>query len=79
MIFQSKYDRAWKLQKEQNQKRKEESPLMEDTSLEEEMTPGDIVEKGDILAMTLSAFVTFVPIVLVILLLLCGVSYFLLM
>ena len=67
MIFQGKYDRARKLQKE----RMGDAPR----ALEQENL-SDKLEKGDTLAMILSALLVFLPVALVFLLAIAAAGYF---
>ncbi len=65
MMFKDKYDRAKKWQLEQKEKR--ESRQSQNKGYE--VSPEDIMEKGDMLAMMISGIVTILPIVTLLLLL----------
>ena len=65
--FSGRIERAEKLSKEQAQQRC--------GGYQDELTPADIMEKGDGLAMLLAAFLTIVPVCLVVLALLAGIGY----
>lgn len=67
MIFQSKFDRSIKLQKEKNAGR--ESAL-EDTELAQK------IEKGDTTALVLSALLVIVPVTLIALVVIAAAGYF---
>ncbi len=64
MMFKDKYDRAKKWQLEQKQKREEGR-----TDTGYELSPEDLMEKGDMLAMMVSGVLTILPIVTILLLL----------
>ncbi|MCR4634224.1 MAG: hypothetical protein K5648_08875 [Erysipelotrichaceae bacterium] len=64
-MFKDKYDRAKKWQLEQKEKR--ESRQSQNKGYE--VSPEDIMEKGDMLAMMISGIVTILPIVTLLLLL----------
>ena len=67
MIFQGKYDRARRLQQE----RMGDAPrALEQEDLAEKL------EKGDTLALILSALITIVPVVLIFLLIAAAAGYF---
>lgn len=68
--FQGKIDRAHKFQKEQKAQHGQLSPYDEDIS------PSDMMEKGDGCAMAIAALITFVPIALIALAVMCAVGYF---
>lgn len=63
MLFQKRIDRAFRLQREQ---RKADARRPED----DELTPADIMEKGDLPAMIIAALITIIPAALIVLLLL---------
>lgn len=71
MIFEGKYDRAKKFQEEQNKKKQEDNPDYNPEETEVEL------EKGDIPAMLFAAAITFIPIVLIVLGIMCLGAYFL--
>lgn len=63
MLFRGRIERAFKRQAEQNKERRErEDP---------ELTPADLMEKGDFAAMVIAGLITIVPVALVVLLLMC--------
>ena len=67
MLFQSKYDRARKLQQE----RMGDAPrALEDENL------ADKLEKHDTFALIVSALLTFLPAALIFLLIVVGIGYF---
>ncbi|MBR5288378.1 MAG: hypothetical protein IKU34_07280 [Clostridia bacterium] len=68
--FQGKIDRAHKFQKEQKAQRGQPS------GYDEELSPSDVMEKGDGCAMAIAALITFVPVALVALAAMCAVGYF---
>ena len=68
--FHGKIERARKFQKEQKAQRGQVSPYDEDIS------PSDLMEKGDGCAMAIAALITFVPIALIALVGLCAFGYF---
>ena len=63
-MLKDKYDRAKKWQLEQKQKREEGR-----TDTGYELSPEDLMEKGDMLAMMVSGVLTILPIVTILLLL----------
>jgi len=67
MPFSGRIERAEKLSKEQANLRSR--------GYDEDISPIDVMEKGDGLAMLLAALITIVPICLVVLALLAGVGY----
>ncbi len=67
MIFQRKYERARNLQKE---RLGGETPALEDEDLESKL------EKGDTLALILSALITVLPVALLFLLVVVAAGYF---
>lgn len=76
MLFQKRIDRAFKCQAEMNKKRKEAKgkeydPHRSDT----QPTPADLVEKGDLLALFISAMLVIVPVVLIVLLVMAGAAW----
>lgn len=76
MLFEGKYERSKNLQEEQNRARRG-TKTKEGHKTEEELTPADIVEKGDIFAMIISAMILILPIAFVSLIIMCGVMFFL--
>ena len=70
MPFEGKIERAQKLQKERKAQRGQASPYDEDVS------PSDMMEKGDGCAMAIAALITFVPVALIALAAMCAVGYF---
>lgn len=67
MLFQRRYERARNLQKE---KLGGQKPALEEEDLESKL------EKGDTLAMILSALITVVPVVLLFLAIVAAAGYF---
>lgn len=63
MLFQKRIDRAFRHQAEKN--------AGEKNSPDEELTPSDIMEKGDLPAMIIAALITILPVALGVLLLMC--------
>lgn len=68
MLFQSKIDRAFKRHHDENGETEEEIKKQKDEGLE--------LEKGDLLALMISAFGVIVPVVLVVLLVIAVIGYF---
>ena len=68
MLFKDKYERAKKWQLEQKEKEEAKHPANYDIS------PEDIIEKGDMLAMMLSGVLTILPIVTILLLIIVLVA-----
>ena len=64
LMFKDKYDRAKKWQLEQKEKRESGKP-----ETDYEVSPEDLIEKGDMLAMMVSGVLTILPIVTILLLL----------
>ena len=70
MPFEGKFERAHKFEREQREKRER------GMNLRDELTPSDVMEKGDGCAMLIAAFVTIVPVALVVLAILAATGYF---
>ena len=70
MPFEGKIERAQKLQKERKAQRGQGSRYDEDIS------PSDMMEKGDGCAMAIAALITFVPVALILLLIVSAAGYF---
>ena len=67
MFFQKRIKRAFDYMEENNRKRAE---AMDPEDQQEDLKPSykDVIEKGDIPAMIISAFLVFIPIALIVLL-----------
>ncbi|MBP3428098.1 MAG: hypothetical protein J6M47_07550 [Clostridia bacterium] len=72
MPFQGKIERAQKLSSEQRAARDAHGRGRYD----DELTPGDLMEKGDGCAMIIAAMITIVPACLIVLAILAAVGYF---
>ena len=70
MPFEGKYERAAKFQKEQKAKRNFGSRY------DEELSPSDLMEKGDGCAMVIAAMITIIPIAVLTVVALAAVGYF---
>lgn len=70
MPFEGKYERAAKFQKEQKAKRSSGSRY------DEELSPSDLMEKGDGCAMVIAAMITIIPIAVLTVVALAAVGYF---
>lgn len=70
MPFEGKYERAHKFQKEQKALRERNSRYDDD------LTPSDMMEKGDGCAMVIAALITIVPAALIVVALLAAAGYF---
>ncbi len=68
--FEGKYERAHNFQKEQKALREG------NTRHEEELTPGDMMEKGDGCALVIAAMITILPVALIAILVLAAAGYF---
>lgn len=68
--FEGKFERAHKFEKEQKALREHGSRY------DEEMSPSDLMEKGDGCAMFIAAMITIVPIGLIVIAALAAVGYF---
>ena len=73
MIFEGRFNRARKFQQEQKAKR-EGNINPDDPKNDVELS--DMMEKGDMFAMILSAVITILPVALIVLLFLAAVGYF---
>lgn len=76
MIFQNKVDRALKKLHEDSDAGQAERDKQQGINYEQEMPE---LEKNDFLALVISAFITIVPVALLVLLALGAISYFFLM
>ena len=70
MLLKGRYERAKKWQLEQKEKREKDSG----NRYQSDISPEDIMEKGDMLAMMISGFFTIVPIAVLALLIIVLVS-----
>ena len=68
--FEGKFERAHQFEKEQREARERSAGYGED------VTPGDLMEKGDGCALVLAAMITIVPICLIVLAVLAAAGYF---
>ena len=68
--FEGKYERAHAFEKEQRDLRERRAGFGDD------LTPSDLMEKGDGCAMVIAAFITIVPVGLLVLAVLAAVGYF---
>ena len=73
MPFQGKIERAQNLQREQ--KRQHEHG----TSMRDELSPSDLMEKGDGCAMVIAAMITIIPVALIVVVALAAIGYFFIM
>ena len=72
IIFERKYERAKKLMDERTAQMEGRTPGQE----KEDVDMSDLVEKGDVFAMIVSALITFLPVALIVLGLLAAAGYF---
>ena len=70
MPFEGKFERAHQFEKEQKALREQRSRFGDD------LTPSDLMEKGDGCAMVIAAMITIVPIALIVVVALAAVGYF---
>ena len=70
MPFEGKFERAHKFEREQKAQREGRMGFGED------VTPGDLMEKGDGCAMLIAEFITLVPVCLVVIAILAAAGYF---
>ena len=70
MPFEGKIQRAHKFGHEQRERRDQ------GMNLRDELTPSNVMEKGDGCAMLIAAFITLVPVALVVLAILAATGYF---
>ena len=68
--FEGKFERAHNFEREQREMRERNG------SFRDELTPGDLMEKGDGCAMVIAAMITIVPVCLVVLGVLAAAGYF---
>lgn len=68
--FEGKFERAHKFEQEQKALREQGSRC------NEEITPSDLMEKGDGCAMVIAAMITIVPIALIVIVALAAAGYF---
>ena len=68
--FEGKFERAHKFEREQKMQREGRAGFGDD------VTPGDLMEKGDGCAMLIAALITIVPVCLVVIGLLAAAGYF---
>lgn len=73
ILFERKFERARKLQKEQNEARKSDCTGRDDLELT------DVMEKGDTLAMIIAGLITILPAAIVTLAILAAAGYFFIM
>ena len=70
MPFEGKFERAHTFEKEQKALREQHSRYSD------ELTPSDLMEKGDGCAMVIAAMITIVPIALIVVAALAAAGYF---
>lgn len=70
MPFEGKFERAHQFEKEQKALREQHSRCSD------ELSPSDLMEKGDGCAMVIAAMITIVPIALIVVVALAAVGYF---
>ncbi len=70
MPFEGKFERAHKFEKEQKALREH------GTCYDDEISPSDLMEKGDGCAMVIAAMITIVPIGLIVIAVLAAAGYF---
>ena len=70
MPFEGKYERAAKFQKEQKAK------MGYGSRYDDELSPSDLMEKGDGCAMVIAAMITIIPIALLTVVALAAIGYF---
>ncbi|MBQ7887958.1 MAG: hypothetical protein IJ313_13875 [Clostridia bacterium] len=70
MPFEGKFERAHKFEKEQKALREQHSRFGD------EITPSDLMEKGDGCTMVIAAMITIVPIALIVIAVLAAAGYF---
>lgn len=70
MPFEGKFERAHQFEKEQKALRERHSRCSD------ELSPSDLMEKGDGCAMVIAAMITIVPIALIVVVALAAVGYF---
>lgn len=70
MPFEGKFERAHKFEKEQKALREQRSRY------DDEISPSDLMEKGDGCAMVIAAMITIVPIGLIVIAVLAAAGYF---
>ena len=63
MLFQGRIERAFKRQAELNKERRQRES--------DEITPADLMEKGDFAAMVITGLITILPVALLVLLVMC--------
>jgi len=68
--FEGKFERAHKFEREQREMRERHG------GFGDELTPGDLMEKGDGCAMLIAAMITIVPVCLIVLGILAAAGYF---
>ena len=68
--FEGKFERAHQFEREQRERRDKS------TGYGEDVTPSDLMEKGDGCAMVIAAFVTIVPVCLLVIGVLAAAGYF---
>ena len=73
MIFEGRFNRARKFQQEQNAKRQGGAAP---GNAQDDVELSDMMEKGDMFAMIVSALITILPIALIVLVFLAAVGYF---
>ncbi|MBR5225733.1 MAG: hypothetical protein IKV90_08755 [Clostridia bacterium] len=73
MPFQGKIERAQNLQREQKMQREH------GTSMRDELSPSDLMEKGDGCAMVIAAMITIIPVALITVVALAAIGYFFIM
>ena len=76
MLFQKRIDRAFKRQAEMNREREEAKGKEYDPREPDiQPTPADVMEKGDLPALLISALIVIVPVVLIALLVMAGAAW----
>ena len=73
ILFERKFERARKFQREQNEARKSDCTGRDDLELT------DVMEKGDTLAMIIAGLITILPAAIVTLVILAEAGYFFIM
>ena len=68
--FEGKFDRAHKFEREQRERRESGAGFGDDVS------PSDLMEKGDGCAMLIAAMITIVPVALIVIAVLAAAGYF---
>ena len=71
--FEGKFERAHKFEREQREMRERRAGFGDDVS------PSDLMEKGDGCAMVIAAMITIVPIALIVVVALAAAGYFFIM